>query len=338
MRVRLAFPCLTWIHRGPASRTSLGIALIWGLLTLAPTSAQADVKTRLYDKLMELIVTKARVTGRETSEATGSMALRATNQSFETMLRNYNDLTTQAAARGGRAMNSPSELGLDQRFKALSKGDAQLAEAFARLAPAEKKMLVELGETAGDLVRATPGNPAALIDSLGPQGLAAVRAYGPDVAEVIVREGPEAIDVLRKTGRPGWEFYTNTILAHRKKLAAAGVLSLYLANPEQFVDSVGHVTEYGARVLAEAGVAVAGAVASGAMTGLEGVIEQRLGLTGWLTRILGLFAALTVAVMALLVLVGLPLRTALTPILWPIQWLRRRGRSANPSIGASGRA
>ena len=312
--------------------------MVLSVLTLVAAPARADVKTRVYDKMMELIVTEARASGREAPDAAGSVALRATNQSFEAMLRSYDELTARAAARGGRTLNTPSELVLEQRFRALSKGDAQLAEVFARLAPAEKKMLVELGETAGDLVRATPGNPAALVEALGPQGLAAVRAYGPDVAEVIVREGPESLNVLRKTGRPGWEFYTGTILAHRKKLAAAGVLSLYLANPEKFVDSVGRLTEYGARTLAEAGVAVAGAVATGAMAGLEGAIQERLGLTDWVVRIIGLLAAVTATIMALLVLIGLPLRTALTPFLWPIQWLRRRGRPANSPVSASSRA
>ena len=38
----------------------------------------------------------------------------------------------------------------------------------------------------------------------GLKGLSAVRVFGDDVAEVLVKEGPESLSVLRKAGRGGW--------------------------------------------------------------------------------------------------------------------------------------
>ncbi len=96
-----------------------------------------------------------------------------------------------------------------------------------------------MGETAQTLARRYPGEAEPMIRKLGVEGMTAVRVYGADVAQVIAREGPETIGVLRKTGRGGWGFFTDTVLPHKKKLAAAGVLALFLANPEQFVDTAG---------------------------------------------------------------------------------------------------
>ena len=47
------------------------------------------------------------------------------------------------------------------------------------------------------------------------------------------RKGLESLSVLRKTGRSGWTFFTKQVLPHKKKLAAAGVLAAFLANPEE---------------------------------------------------------------------------------------------------------
>jgi hypothetical protein len=121
-----------------------------------------------------------------------------------------------------------------------------------------------MGETAQRLARRYPGQAETMIRRLGVEGMTAVRVYGDDVAEVVAKEGPESINVLRKAGRGGWTFFTETVLPHKKKLAAAGVLALFLANPDRFVDSAGRITEYAVDQFARAGIRLAGAVGGGA--------------------------------------------------------------------------
>ena len=119
-----------------------------------------------------------------------------------------------------------------------------------------------------------------MVRRLGPEGLTAVRVFGDDVAEVLVKEGPESLGVLRKTGRGGWSFFTKQVLPHKKKLAAAGVLAAFLANPEKFVDYAGQATEFAVREFAKAGIQLASAVGGGAARGLETSIGQTLAAYG----------------------------------------------------------
>src|SRR5581483_11198670 len=102
-------------------------------------------------------------------------------------------------------------------------------------------------ETAQRLARRYPDQAETMIRKLGTEGLSAVRVFGDAVAETLVKEGPESLGVLRKTGRGGWSFFTHEVLPHKKKLAAAGVLALFLANPEKFVDYAGKATDYAVR-------------------------------------------------------------------------------------------
>ena len=81
----------------------------------------------------------------------------------------------------------------------------------------------------------------------GSRGLSAVHVFGDDVAEVMVKEGPESLNVLRKTGRGGWSFFRGQVLPHKKKLLAAGVLAAFLADPDRFVDYTGQATEFAVR-------------------------------------------------------------------------------------------
>ena len=155
-----------------------------------------------------------------------------------------------------------------------------------------------------------------MVRRLGPEGLTAVRVFGDDVAEVLVKEGPESLGVLRKTGRGGWSFFTNQVLPHKKKLAAAGVLAAFLANPEKFVDYAGQATEFAVREFAKAGIQLASAVGGGAARGLETSIGQTLaayGLDFPVFRYLGMGLAGLVVVLSLLVIVGLPIRWMFRP-------------------------
>ena len=122
--------------------------------------------------------------------------------------------------------------------------------------------------------------PRPMVRRLGPEGLSAVRVFGDDVAEVLVKEGPESLSVLRKAGRGGWSFFTKTVLPNKKKLAAAGVLAVFLANPEKFVDYAGRATEFAVREFARAGIQLASAAGLGAARGLETSIGETLSAYG----------------------------------------------------------
>ena len=166
------------------------------------------------------------------------------------------------------------------------------------------------------LARRYPANAEAMVRRLGPEGLSAVRVFGDDVAEVLVKEGPESLSVLRKAGRGGWSFFTKQVLPNKKKLVAAGVLAAFLANPEKFVDYAGRATEFAVREFAKAGIQLASAAGIGAPRGLETSIGETLtayGLNYPILRWLGMGLAGMVAVVALLVLVGLPVRWLLRP-------------------------
>ena len=143
--------------------------------------------------------------------------------------------------------------------------DPQALRTFSTLPTAEKRLVVELGETAQMLARRYPDEAETMVRRLGPEGLTAVRVYGDDVAEVLAKEGPESIGVLRKTGLAGWSFFTKKVLPHKKKLAAAGILAAFLADPEKFVDYAGQATEYAVREFGKAGIQLASAVTGGAV-------------------------------------------------------------------------
>ena len=147
--------------------------------------------------------------------------------------------------------------------------------------------------------------------------MSAVRVFGDDVAEVLVKEGPESLGVLRKAGRGGWSFFTRQVLPNKKKLAAAGVLAAFLANPEKFVDYAGQATEFAVREFARAGIQLASAVGGGAARGLEASIGQTLaayGLDNSLFRWLGMgLAGLVRRRFRSWSLIGLPVRWIFRP-------------------------
>ena len=190
------------------------------------------------------------------SAAPGRLFLtRQADEGLEQLVRRSDEL-----ARAGRRVEQPTEALLQARFSRLLKQDPQALRTFEALEPAEKRLVVEMGETAQVLARRYPGEAETMVRRLGPEGLTAVRVFGDDVAEVLVKEGPESLGVLRKTGRGGWSFFTQQVLPHKKKLAAAGVLAAFLANPEKFVDYAGQATEFAVREFARAGIQLASAV------------------------------------------------------------------------------
>jgi hypothetical protein len=225
-------------------------------------------------------------------------------------------------ARAGRRIEQPTETLLQSRFSRLLGQDPQALRSFAALEPAEKRLVVEMGEAARRIAQRYPEQAETMVRQLGPEGLTAVRVFGDDVAEVMIKEGPESLNVLRKTGKGGWSFFTHQILPHKKKLAAAGILAAFLADPDKFVDYAGQATALAAREFARAGIALASATGSGAAQGLESSIGEALaahGLDHPGLRYLGMALASLVAIAALFVIVGIPVRTMLLPILWPIR-------------------
>lgn len=310
------------------------IVPVVGLLAalIVPGHARAG-KVSWLDDVVRQAVREAEVGSRAAARAEGRSAravgrlfAREADESIEALARRSDDL-----ARLARRIDEPAEVALRTRFARLVGREPEMARTFASLAPAERRLVVEMGETAQTLARRYPGQAESIIRKLGTEGMSAVRAYGDDVAEVIVKEGPDSVNVLRKTGKNGWKFYTETVLRHKKSLAAAGVLALFLADPDRFVDSAGKVTEYAVQQFARAGVKLAGAVGGGATRGLESAIGAALrpyGIDSVVARKVGIGLAALVAVLAALVVIGLPVGWIFRPILWPLRFLRGRPRTA----------
>ena len=276
-------------------------------------------KVSWLDEVVQEVMVEARAGGKAAAEgdraaarAAGRLFAREADEGLETLARR-----SDALARAAHRAETPSEALLQARFNRLLRPDPETARAFAALAPAERRVVVEMGEAAQGLARRYPGQAEAMVRSLGTEGLAAVRVYGDDVAEVVVKEGPEALGVLRKTGRAGWGFFTGQVLPHKKKLAAAGVLALFLADPDKFIDTAGRATDYAVRQFARAGIDLAGAVGAGAARGLEASIGNALaayGLNSAVLRYLGMGAAALAVFGSAMVLLGLPVRWMLRPV------------------------
>jgi hypothetical protein len=305
------------------------------MMLVSPGLARAG-KLSWLDDVVQDVITEAKAGGKRLVRGgdgastelrrAGRLFLRGdADEGLEQLVRRSDEM-----ARAGRRFEQPSEALLKARFSRLLKQDPQVLRTFEQLAPAEKRLVVELGETAQILARRYPASAEAMVRRLGPEGLSAVRVFGDDVAEVLVKEGPESLGVLRKAGRGGWSFFTKTVLPNKKKLAAAGVLAVFLANPEKFVDYAGQATEFAVREFARAGIQLASAAGFGAARGLESSIGEALssyGLNYPVLRWVGMGLAGLVAASALLILLGLPVRWILRPfaiVLRPIGFVFRR--------------
>lgn len=308
--------------------------LILGLGLLAqPATARAGAKLGWLDEVVQQAVREAEAGGKSvarsegrTARTMGRLFVHEADETLESIAKRSDDL-----ARAGRRIDQPAEAALRTRFTRLVGSEPEMARTFSALAPAEKRLVVEMGETAQRLARRYPGRAETMIRRLGTEGMSAVRVYGDDVAEVIVKEGPESVGILRKTGRGGWAFFNDTVLPHKKKLAAAGVLALFLANPEKFVDTAGKATQYAVDQFAKAGIQLVGAVGGGAARGLESAIGRQLaeyGLNSLVVRRAGMVVAGAVVFFAAMVLLGVPVRWMLRPIAWPFRLVFGRARRA----------
>lgn len=311
-------------NRRSAVLTLLAALGFWLALT---TPSLAGGKLSWLDEVVREVVREAEAGGKvavkgtdgasTTLRGSGRLFAREADDSLEVLVKRSDDF-----ARAGRRAETASESVLQTRFRRLLPRDPDNVRAFAALAPAEKRLVVEMGETAQRLARRYPGQAEGMIRALGTEGLSAVRVFGDDVAEVVVKEGPASLGVLRKTGRSGWGFFTREVLPHKKKLVAAGVLAAFLVDPDRFVDYAGRATEYAVREFARAGVQLAGAVSGGAAKGLEASVAEVLGRHGLnfaVARYLGMALAGVVVLIALMVVLGLPVRWLLRPVTWPLR-------------------
>jgi hypothetical protein len=305
------------------------IVLTLAVLLSLPAFVRAGKLSWLDDVVQEVIV-EAKAGGKGLVRGAGGDGARAevrragrlflahdADEGLEHLVRQSQEL-----ARAGRRAERPADALLQTRFAQLLQQDPQTLRAFAALEPAEKRLVVELGETAQRLARRYPAEAETMVRRLGPEGLTAVRVFGDDVAEVLAKEGPESLGVLRKAGRGGWSFFTSQVLPHKKKLAAAGVLAAFLANPETFVDYAGQATEFAVREFARAGIQLASAVGGGAARGLENTLGAALAAYGLdlpVLRYLGMGLAGFGVVLSLTVLVGLPIRWMFRPFRWVIR-------------------
>jgi hypothetical protein len=312
-----------------AARRAGAIALAMLMLAGLAGPARAG-KLSWLDEVVQEVIVEARAGGKGLAREIGGDGAKAevrragrlflahdADEGLEHLVRQSDEL-----ARAARRVDRPAEALFESRFSRLMRQDPQSLRTFAALPAAEKRLVVELGETAQLLARRYPAEAETMVRRLGPEGLSAVRVYGDDVAEVLAKEGTQSIGVLRRTGRAGWSFFTKQVLPHKKKLAAAGVLAAFLANPEKFVDYAGQATEFAVREFSRAGIQLATTVTGGAARGLENTIGEALsayGLNLPLLRYLGMGLAGLVVVLSFLVIVGLPIRWLFRPFLWPFR-------------------
>ena len=311
---------------------------ILGLIACVPTPSWAG-KLSWLDDVVQQVVRESRagdMAASGSARASGRLFTSQADEALEVVARRHDELTS-----GVRSSASLSDAVLDARFARLVRAEPRMARVFAELPAVEKRVVVEMTETAQRLARRYPSEAEGIIRSLGTEGLSAVRVWGDDIAPVLAREGNAAINVLRKTGQNGWSFFTTKVLPNKTKLVAAGVMAAFLANPEKFIDTAGRITEYAAREFAREGIALAGAVGGGLASGLEqgiGSWLESLGLNVAILRYLGMALAGLVVVLSAGVILGLPLRWFFIPARWilkPFHWFRglfrNKGRVANPS-------
>lgn len=325
-------------HRigGPRGMATAALAV---LVLLAGVASEARAgKLSWLDEVVREVVREAEAGGKiaargadEVGGAAGRGARlfvrEAADEGLDVVARRA-DVVARAGKSAGAA---PTEALLQSRFARLIKAEPEMARTFNALAPAEKRLVVEMGETARRLALRYPGRAEPMIRELGTEGLAAVRVFGDDVAEVAAREGTSAIGVLKKTGRTGWDFFTTKVLPNKGKLAAAGVLTLFLADPDKFIDTAGRATEYAAEQFARAGVALASSAGNGAVRGLGGSFGSALaawGIGGGIARGIGIALAVLIVLASVMVLVGAPLRWMFRPLGWAYRLVRGRKATA----------
>lgn len=164
-------------------------------------------------------------------------------------------------------INARTEAQLARRFDRLDNVDDNLRHLFNELPAPQRALVVELGEASQRVMRRTNGEE--LIRQLDADGLRQVGTYGDTVIEGVEQLGPGFKDAVRKTGNGALVFYGKYLKPHRGKLAAAGLVTAYLAAPEKFHDAAGKLTERAVEEFAKLGIETTGAVHRGLWRGVQ---------------------------------------------------------------------
>ena len=165
------------------------------------------------------------------------------------------------------------EAELIKRFDRLDNIDDGLRKQFRDLPIGQKSLVIELGEASQRVLRNHP-DPEDLLRKLDGDGLLQARTYGDFVVDGVQLVGPGYKDVVRKTGPGASSFYSKYLRPYYKQLAAAGLVTAYLAAPEQFHDAAGALTERGARELTRLGIELASAVPRGLWEGFRSKLSE----------------------------------------------------------------
>ena len=140
-----------------------------------PAPAQAGKLSWLDDVVREVIAetrTGARSlvqggeAGRVELRGAGRLFLsHDTEEGLEQLVKRSDEL-----ARAGRRIEHPSEALLQSRFSRLLGDDPQAVRSFAALEPAEKRLVVEMGEAARRIAQRYPERPRRWSASSAPKG------------------------------------------------------------------------------------------------------------------------------------------------------------------------
>ena len=163
-----------WLLGRPAVLALL--ATVGSALMLAVPSAARAGKLSWLDEVVQEVVREAEAGGKAVRprrrrrehgalRGTGRLFTREADEGLEVLARRSDDLAGAAAASRPRARPS-----CRSGSPASCRRDPDSARTFAALAPAEKRLVVEMGETAQRLARRYPGQAEAMIRSLGHRG------------------------------------------------------------------------------------------------------------------------------------------------------------------------
>src|SRR5262249_54001051 len=147
-----------WSLRSTAISSRMGSLAVAALclVGLMPEVAYAGKLSWLDDVVQEVII-EAKAGGKKLARSgeaartelrgAGRLFLgRDADETLEHLVRRSDEL-----ARAGRRVEQPAEALLQARFSRLLKHDPKALRTFSALEPAEKRLVVELGETAQQL-------------------------------------------------------------------------------------------------------------------------------------------------------------------------------------------
>lgn len=229
-------------------------------------------------------------------------------------------------------------------FKVLEKAipdNPALLKEIKALDSASQDAAVVLAKGGQSMARAMPDitGRGQLLRRGGADVVAAVGLHGDDAARaamrldtaiqggsLIIPAGKRAVTledfgrVMTETGESSWQFWQKSVQPHWKLWLGSGALAVYLANPEQFQDIAGNLSEAGFHHLS----LLMGEVSAGAIRGIsQGTAEVVEKVVGEMTT--SFFQSWQGFVSGLLILFGISLlfRRVRYYVLWPLRWLNK---------------